>query len=73
MIATIAKRLHEIEPGVLRNQPTGARGSGKVLTLKFRALSAGSGEVSLQSFDAVATGVPTLPATLPAPWQVNVR
>lgn len=59
--------------GVLRNQGTGVTGQGGVLTLRFRATSAGAADVRLVSAAPIGiTGPPPAP-TLPPPLAVQIR
>ena len=59
--------------GVLRNQATGASGQGQVLTLRFKALSAGAADVRLLSATPIGLGGPVAAPNLPAPFTVQVR
>ena len=59
--------------GVLRNQATGVSGQGQVLTLRFKALSAGAADVRLLSATPIGLGGPVAAPNLPAPFTVQVR
>jgi len=63
----------KLNAGVLRNQATGAVGQGTVLTLRFKTLAPGTGEVRLQSAQPIALGAGVPPPALPVPWTVQIR
>ena len=59
--------------GVLRNQATGVSGQGQVLTLRFKALGAGTADVRVLSATPIGLGGPVVAPSLPAPFSVQVR
>jgi general secretion pathway protein D len=62
-----------LNAGVLRNQARGAAGQGTVLTLRFKALAAGTGEVRIHQAQPIALGAGIAPPALPLPWTVQIR
>jgi general secretion pathway protein D len=63
----------KLNAGVLRNQATGVTGQGNVLTLRFKALAAGTGEVRIVMAQPIALGAGAPPAALPLPWTVQIH
>ncbi|HET9645396.1 MAG TPA: hypothetical protein VFP68_19035, partial [Burkholderiaceae bacterium] len=59
--------------GTLRNQATGASGQGTLLTMRFRALAAGAGQVRISGAQPIALDAPAVQPSLPAPWTLQVR
>jgi general secretion pathway protein D len=59
--------------GVLRNQGNGLSGVGSVLTLKFKAISAGPAEVKLMSAQGIGLEGPLPPPALGLPFAVQIR
>lgn len=62
-----------INIGVLRNQATGVSGQGSVVTLRFKTLAPGIGEVSVATAQPIAMGRPASPPKLAAPWTIQIR
>jgi general secretion pathway protein D len=62
-----------VNVGVLRNQATGLTGQGGVVTLRFKTLALGTGEVSIVNAQPIALGGSAAPAKLPVPWTVQIR
>jgi general secretion pathway protein D len=63
----------KLNAGVLRNQATGVSGQGNVITLRFKALAAGTGEVRIVMAQPIALGAGAPPPALPLPWTVQIR
>jgi general secretion pathway protein D len=59
--------------GVLRNQTSGVNGQGSVVTLVFKPLAAGAGEVSVTSAQPIAIGAAATPPKLAPPWTVQIK
>jgi general secretion pathway protein D len=59
--------------GALRNGADGAKGEGVLMTLRFKALAAGAGEVRLLSANPIASGERIDAPAMPAPAAVMVR
>jgi hypothetical protein len=57
---------------VLRTEPSGAQGAGRVATLRFKALAPGVAEIRLVDAHPIALDVFSQ-AHLPAPSQITVR
>lgn len=62
-----------VRVGVMRNQASGLTGQAAVVRLRLRALRAGSAEVGLTSYDAVAATGELPRLVLPPPLRVQVR
>lgn len=58
--------------GVLRNVQDGAKGTGVVATLRFKAQGAGSARVTVQAASAIGAPSGTVAAPLPAPATIEV-
>jgi general secretion pathway protein D len=63
----------KVNAGVLRNQATGAVGQGSVVTLRFKTLAAGTGEVRVVTAQPIALGAGIAAPALPTPWTVQIR
>jgi general secretion pathway protein D len=63
----------KLNAGVLRNQATGVSGQGNVLTLRFKALAAGTGEVRVVTAQPIALGAGAPPPVLPQPWTLQIH
>ncbi|HMC15286.1 MAG TPA: cohesin domain-containing protein [Albitalea sp.] len=59
--------------GVLRNQATATPGQGTLLTVRLKALAAGSAELSLVGFEPITLGDSAPRAVLPQTLRVQVR
>jgi general secretion pathway protein D len=59
--------------GLLRNEASGATGKGSVLKLRFKALSAGGGDLRLDSFEPVTFGGATVSLQATPPLRVQVK
>lgn len=59
--------------GVLRNQATGAMGQGTVLSLRLKATSAGTAEVSLVGFEPITLGEAAPKVALPQALRIQVK
>ena len=59
--------------GILRTPMSGTPGQGSLVNLTMRALAAGSAEVTLRSFSAVAIGDAAPAPTLPAPLKIEIQ
>lgn len=62
-----------VRAGVLRTQATGIAGQAAIVTLKFKALKSGAGEVSLLAMDPVGLAGPLLQPAPTAPYRVTVQ
>lgn len=63
----------KLNAGVLRNQATGVSGQGNVLTLRFKALAAGTGEVRIVTARPIALGADVPAPSLPQPWTLQIH
>lgn len=62
-----------VRAGILRNQATGAAGGGTLLTLKFKALAAGSAEVALEEAEPIGAAQSLARPALPVIQRLEVR
>jgi len=58
--------------GLLRSEATGANGQGTLVTLRFKATSAGEGEVLVAGFEPVVLGEVPTAHKASAPLRVKV-
>ena len=63
----------KLNAGVLRNQANGVSGQGTVLTLRFKTLAAGTGEVRIVNAQPITLGAGASTPVLPQPWTVQIR
>jgi general secretion pathway protein D len=59
--------------GILRNQATAAGGKGTLLTLHFKALAKGTGEVRVTRAQGIGLGAPPPAVQLPQPLTVQIH
>jgi len=59
--------------GVMRNGGEGATGKARLLNFKFRALAAGTAEVSVQSIDPIAVDGADVKLEASTPWRLEVK
>jgi general secretion pathway protein D len=62
-----------VRVGLMRNQATGASGKATLLSVRFKALAAGTAEVRLDSPQPIGATATLPPITPPAPWPLQVR
>jgi general secretion pathway protein D len=59
--------------GIMRTPPSGATGQGDVITLRFKATTAGSAAIAVTGAQGIGVGAAVPPATLPSPINVQIR
>lgn len=59
--------------GVLRNLASGVTGEGDVLSLKLKALAAGSAELSMAGAEPIGSDMPVAPITTAIPLKLDIQ